>query len=101
MKQLLKHIGGLIGAVLLWVGLSTGSASAQTITYFHNDISGSPMLATDASGEVLWKENYRPYGDKLNRQAASSDNKIGYHGKPYDDNTGMSAIKNTRPATKQ
>ena len=43
-------------------------------------VSGSPMLATDTSGNVVWKENYRPYGEKLNKQPASSGNKIGFHG---------------------
>ena len=71
------------------VALSCNSF-AQTVTYFHNDISGTPLLATDAAGNVLWKENNRPYGDKLNAQPASAGNKIGYHGKPFDDNTGLS-----------
>lgn len=78
-------------ALVLITGLALScSAFAQTVTYFHNDISGTPLLATDAAGNVLWKENNRPYGDKLNAQPASADNKIGYHGKPFDDNTGLS-----------
>jgi RHS repeat-associated protein len=36
------------------------------------------------------KENYRPYGDKLNNDSASSNNAIGFAGKPYDNNTGLS-----------
>lgn len=60
------------------------------ISYFHNDISGSPMLATNASGAQLWKETYRPYGDKLKQEAASSSNKIGFHGKPFDNDVGLS-----------
>ncbi|WP_413889575.1 RHS domain-containing protein [Candidatus Aalborgicola defluviihabitans] len=48
--------------------------STSEVTYFHNDISGSPMLATDASGAVVWKENYRPYGERINnsRPAAAA-----------------------------
>ena len=76
--------------VLITGVLLSCSAFAQTVTYFHNDISGTPLLATDAAGNVLWKENNRPYGDKLNAQPASAGNKIGYHGKPFDDNTGLS-----------
>jgi len=70
-------------------GLLTHTASAaETITYFHNDVSGTPMLATDATGNVVWKEYYSPYGDKLT--GASSSNSIGYAGKPYDASTGLS-----------
>ncbi|WP_259333662.1 RHS repeat-associated core domain-containing protein [Pseudomonas sp. FW300-N2F2] len=85
----LKRLGKKLGAGLLAIMLNN-VAIADTITYFHNDISGTPMAATDAAGNLLWKENYKPYGDKLNRSAPSSSNKIGYHGKAYDDATGLS-----------
>ncbi|WP_434702528.1 RHS repeat-associated core domain-containing protein [Pseudomonas sp. Z1-12] len=85
----LKKLGKKLGVGLLALMLNTVTI-ADTITYFHNDISGSPMAATDAAGNLLWKENYKPYGDKLNRSAPSSSNKIGYHGKAYDDATGLS-----------
>ncbi|MBK7898055.1 MAG: RHS domain-containing protein [Betaproteobacteria bacterium] len=62
----------------------------EITTYFHNDIAGTPLLATDVAGDVLWKENYRPYGTKLNASVTSAGNKIGFAGKPYDNNTGLS-----------
>ncbi|MFZ6688393.1 RHS repeat domain-containing protein [Undibacterium sp. SXout11W] len=39
---------------------------------------------------MVWKENYRPYGDRLNNQAASANNKLWFAGKPYDTATGLS-----------
>ena len=94
MKTKLMHWlrkGALVlGAVAGLTAQTQGPAQAQTITYYHNDVSGTPILATDAAGNVLWKESYRPYGDKLKKQAASSTNRIGFHGKPFDDNTGLS-----------
>jgi RHS repeat-associated protein len=85
----LKGLGKRIGVIILAVMLNS-VALADTVTYFHNDISGSPMAASDAAGNLLWKENYKPYGEKLNQSAPSSSNKIGYHGKPFDDDTGLS-----------
>ncbi len=64
----------------------------EITTYFHNDVAGTPLLATDAAGEVLWKEHYRPYGTKLTASLASAGNKVGYAGKPYDNNTGLSYL---------
>jgi RHS repeat-associated protein len=75
-------LAGLLGNV--------DAQAADIITYFHNDVAGTPLLATDAAGNVLWKENYQPYGDKLNKQPASAGNKVGFAGKPYDGNTGLS-----------
>jgi RHS repeat-associated protein len=65
---------------------------AQTVTYFHNDASGTPVMATDANGNVVWKENYRPYGGRLNNPAAEANNKIGFAGKPFDPGTGLSYV---------
>lgn len=86
MKHTLKRLW--LGLVLLVVG--TGAAATQTTTYFHNDAAGSPVLATDAAGEMLWKESYLPYGGKVNNQPASQENSIGFHGKSYDAHTGLS-----------
>ena len=65
-------------------------ASGQVITYFHNDQSGTPLLATDGSGNVVWRENYRPYGEKLLNQAAAADNRLGFAGQSFDSSTGLS-----------
>ncbi len=50
------------------------------------------MLATDAAGNVVWKENHHPYGERVLKQAANnnSTNKIGFAGKPFDNQTGLS-----------
>lgn len=64
--------------------------SGETVTYYHNDVAGTPLVATDLSGKVVWKENYRPYGEKLNNQSANIENKLWFTGKPYDNNTGLS-----------
>nr|WP_259639738.1 RHS repeat-associated core domain-containing protein [Pseudomonas syringae group genomosp. 3] len=87
--QTLKRLVRKFGIVVL-VMLVTNLAVADTVTYFHNDISGSPLAATDGSGNLLWKENYKPYGEKLSQAAPIGSNKIGFHGKAFDDDTGLS-----------
>jgi RHS repeat-associated protein len=87
--QALKRIARKVGVSVLAM-LVTHAAIADTVTYFHNDVSGSPLAATDATGNLLWKENYKPYGEKLNQAAPSTGNKIGFHGKAFDDDTGLS-----------
>jgi RHS repeat-associated protein len=64
-------------------------SAAQTVTYLHNDISGSPVIASDAAGNVVWRENYRPYGSKHADSAGSNANAIGFAGKPFDAQTGL------------
>jgi RHS repeat-associated protein len=78
----------LCGLLAMVMGLMCPlSAYAQTVVYFHNDPAGSPIAATDASGNVLWRESYRPYGERMLKPAAA--NTQWFHGKSLDPDTGM------------
>jgi RHS repeat-associated protein len=90
MNPLFGFIAGVRVVLLCMLLASTSVSAAEVITYFHNDIAGTPVAATDASGNIVWRENYRPYGDRLNNQPASSNNKLWFTGKPFDPATGLS-----------
>ncbi len=62
----------------------------ETVTYLHTDVLGSPVAATDQSGNVLWREDYNPYGDKRLNEAASTNRDVWYTGKQYENRTGLS-----------
>ncbi|MBV8619168.1 MAG: Ig-like domain repeat protein [Curvibacter sp.] len=73
--------------------LKVTGGSTPTITYFHNDIAGTPLMATDAKGSQLWKESYRPYGERtLNNAAGTDNNKLWFTGKAYEASTGLSYL---------
>ena len=83
---------GLLAKALLLFGILLAFAGAQaqtTITYFHNDSAGTPWLATDQSGNVVWKENYHPYGTPQKNQPSGEGNRLWFGGKPYDADTGL------------
>jgi RHS repeat-associated protein len=82
----------LIGLLAMLFCLLTHDASAQKVTYYHNDVLGSPVVATDATGAVVWKETYRPYGQPYLNNSAASTERIGFSGKPYDRSTGLSYV---------
>lgn len=76
-----------ISSMLLATG---GLATAkETVTYIHSDISGSPLAATDAAGNVLWKESYFAYGQKTEWQPESEAQTQWFHGKEQDADTTM------------
>ena len=67
----------------------TPVVATVTITYYHNDALGSPIAATGPTGNLLWRESYRPYGERLDNQAAGATNPIWYTGKRQDPETGL------------
>lgn len=69
---------------------ATGSAIAQdVITYYHTDTAGSPIAATDANGNVLWREDYSPYGEKLRQENSPRTNRMWFTGHHHDDDSGL------------
>ncbi len=69
--------------------LSLAASAGTTITYYHNDLLGSPVAATDASGHVIWRESYRPYGERLTHDPASTGNDVWYTSRRQDADTGL------------
>jgi RHS repeat-associated protein len=89
--NLFNRAANVLLAVALASLLHAAPASAtETITYLHTDIAGSPVAATDANGTIVWRESYRPYGERTKNQAASASNRQFFHDKPFDQDTGLS-----------
>ena len=67
--------------------------AAEIVTHFHNDLLGSPATATDESGEVIWRENYQAFGEKVKNQDEKTGNVIGYTGHVHDEDTGLTYMQ--------
>ncbi|MFW5451139.1 MAG: RHS repeat domain-containing protein [Methylophagaceae bacterium] len=80
---------GLLAILLLSMQLSTANA-VEIITYYHTDVVGSPIAATDENGSLLWYEQYKPYGERLVYDTAATNNPLGFTSKTHDDDTGLS-----------
>ncbi len=52
---------GLLAAITVVSGTVN---AAEAKVYYHNDILGSPIAATDENGVLCWREDYYPYGEK-------------------------------------
>ncbi len=83
----------LSGPPALWCSiillLISASLHAEEITYYHLDALGSTVAATDENGALLWKEAYRPYGERIRKEDAST-NDLWYTGKPHEEEMGLS-----------
>ena len=73
--------------------LSFGNVHAEdVVTHIHTDALGSPVAATTSSGDILWRESYKPYGERIITQEESASNDVWYTGRPFDIETGLSFL---------
>jgi RHS repeat-associated protein len=65
-------------------------ARAQTVEYIHTDALGSPVAVTNASGTVIERTVYEPYGAVINRPLTNGP---GYTGHVADAVTGLNYMQ--------
>ena len=63
--------------------------AAERITYYHTDALGSPTAATDQQGNIVWRETYEPYGERIKKEPAASTNARWHTGHVLDAETGL------------
>ncbi|CAH0140025.1 RHS repeat domain-containing protein [Stenotrophomonas lactitubi] len=83
----------LIRAALLVVVTMAGAAPAaaqEVVEYIHTDALGSPVVITDASGSVIERTVYEPYGAVVNRPLKDGP---GFTGHVTDSETGLSYMQ--------
>jgi RHS repeat-associated protein len=84
MHQWMKLAG--LGLLLL---CGMASASEVFVTYYHNDHLGSPVAATDESGNLLWREHYRPFGERQDRPGYQGYGTLGFTGHAQSQDSGL------------
>lgn len=91
MRNLIKNLSGIRKTILtlLVSAIPVVSHAAEQTIFYHLDVLGSPVAATDEGGNLLWREEYRPYGDKIQKDPASTINSRAFTGHPHDDTTGL------------
>ncbi|HET8707718.1 MAG TPA: RHS repeat-associated core domain-containing protein, partial [Pseudomonadales bacterium] len=84
-----KVILNSLVALICLFGSSVGLAETK-ITYLHNDLLGSPVVATDEQGQVVWRKSYGPFGVEETSEGQSARNPgMGYTGHASDRSTGL------------
>lgn len=73
-------------ATLFLACLSLSAQGVEEVTYYHNDALGSPIIATDPEGRVVWRKSYAPHGQPIGQAAP---NEPGYTGKFEEPDLGI------------
>lgn len=75
-----------------------------SVIFYHYDLLGSPVMASDHKGRTLWYENTKPYGESTGKVSpggvryrdnlfAESVSELGYTGHTQDRQTGLTYMK--------
>ena len=65
------------------------SFAGERVFYYHTDQSGTPIAMTDESGSVVWRADYKPFGEEQSINPAAVENNEKFVGKEKDKETGM------------
>lgn len=83
-----RFITGVAIGLTFLIAVS-GVHADEKVTFFHVDVAGSPVAATDEAGDVVWREDYQPYGARINNESEAASNDRWFTGHPHDDDTGL------------
>jgi RHS repeat-associated protein len=92
MRRLLKATIELVKRFIVLsiiASLSCNTFAVERVTYYHNDSLGSPVAATDNIGNLLWREEYEPYGERILREDSGTNN-LWFTGKQEEEDFGIS-----------
>lgn len=81
-------VSGVVTALLLAV--TSVACGGDFVTYYHSDVVGSPVAATDEQGRLMWRSQYRPYGGRIQSatDVAASANTSRWYGAYVDEGDG-------------
>ncbi len=64
------------------------NAETTAVYYFHCDHLGTPQAITDKNGNVVWKADYKPFGE-VTLTTAAVENNFRFPGQYFDEETGL------------
>jgi RHS repeat-associated protein len=85
MKKIVTIAIGLLVILLL---LTVTAFGVEKVLFYHTDPAGTPVAMTDANGNVVWRADYRPFGEEQTITGTIENNEK-FVGKEKDKETGL------------
>ena len=83
------NIRAIFSSILLVFAFSFSASAAEQVFFYHTDPAGTPLVMTNSSGAVVWKADYKPFGEE-NSITGAGVNDRRFVGKEKDEETGLS-----------
>ncbi|MFZ3138357.1 MAG: RHS repeat-associated core domain-containing protein [Thermodesulfovibrionales bacterium] len=88
MRWILRLLSSMIAVMFIFAGTAF---AGEKVFFYHNDPAGSPLAITDSSGQVVWRADYKPFGEVQSITGSVENNKQ-FIGKEKDKETGLHYI---------
>lgn len=85
----IKHSLIFIVVSILAITVCSVSRAAQQVIYYHNNLQGSVIAATDEQGNLLWRQSYLPFGKKIESNTVAASHGLAFTGHVQDQDTGL------------
>ena len=85
MNRIIKF--ALVINLILLLFISNARAADQ-VFFYHTDPVGTPMAISDANGQVVWRGDYKPFGEEASVSGALANDRK-FVGKEKDEETGL------------
>ena len=85
MRGLIKFFSFVILFILIWAG---NALAGQKLFFYHTDPAGTPLVMTDEKRNVVWRAEYKPFGEEFEVTPDPENNKM-FVGKEMDKETGL------------
>jgi len=82
------RIAKRLGWIVLCLLLAVDAYGGEVIFFYHTDPAGTPLAMTDSSGNVVWRGDYKPFGEEM-EITPEPENKLKFVGKEKDKETGL------------
>jgi len=89
MNQMTRRLS-LFLLIVICGWLPMGAAQADTVTYYHTDALGTPVMESNAAGQVTYVREHRPYGEQM---LGAAKNGPGFTGHVGDADTGLTYMQ--------
>lgn len=87
-----QWITSFFSLILLFLSIFA-HAEGEYVTYLHSDLQGSPVVATNEQGQVIWRESYAPWGQREIKDTASTNpalsSSVWYTGQTEEQSLGL------------
>ncbi|MCL4474954.1 MAG: RHS domain-containing protein [Nitrospirae bacterium] len=97
----MEKIFGLFSVIVITIiSLSLSVFADEKVFFYHTDPAGTPLAMTDANGTVVWRADYKPFGEEQSITGTLENNEK-FVGKEKDKETGCNVSHYSDPKFSQ